>query len=283
MKGFLPRILTLICAGAMASGAGAVELASSRSSQWDLEVVGPLPGGRTNGFLTRAELFKLPLVTVTNAADGALKKSAAYRGVTLTALRTSLGIADSADVVFGICDDGYSAHFPPDYVAAFTPLLILELDGRGPESWGKSLASGFQMAPFYINSATFAPRPAETVAGQAESVRYPYAVSKLEYVAAAKSIDRLRLDSSAPAEARAGEKIALRDCLSCHGHEGFGGFNSGRPWTLLKTWASNTNYFRRYVVKPKAVQPAARMPGFPHYDDQALDALQAYFRSVVPR
>lgn len=283
MKGSLFRIhlLLWVCLGI--TGANAAELTTARSSEWDLQISGPLANGRTNGFLTRAELFKMPLVTATNAADGALKRSVVYRGVTLATLRSELGIAPEADVVFGVCDDGYSAHFPPDYAAAFAPLLILEIDGQGPEKWGRSLASGFQMAPYYINSASFTPRAAETAAGQEESVRYPYAVSKLEFISAAKSIDRLRLDATAPARAKDGEKIALRDCLSCHGHDGFGGSNSARPWTLVKTWASNTNYFRRYVVKPKSVQPAARMPGFSNYDDQALDALQAYFKAVSPK
>lgn len=197
-------------------------------------------------------------------------------------LQAALPVAPESDVIFAVCDDGYAAHFPKDYVAAFKPLLILELDGKPPKEWGKSLASGVGMPPFYINSAAFAPRDSETAAGQKESVRYPYAVARLDFTSAARTLGKLRLKPGAGETALAGEKLALRDCLSCHEHAGFGGKNSGRPWLLLKTWSANTNYFRRYVKKPKSVQPAAKMPGFAHYDDAALDALTAYFREFQP-
>ncbi|HTH46299.1 MAG TPA: cytochrome c [Candidatus Limnocylindria bacterium] len=272
----------LLGAWSCSTAAAPLHLAPTRSSAYDLEITGLLTGGVTNGFVTREQLRSLRVVTVTNAHDGALKQPTAYTGVYLTDLRAALPVATGSDVIFAVCDDGYAAHFPADYVAAFQPLLILALDGHPAEEWGKSLASGVGMPPFYINSATFTPRESETAAGQKEGARYPYAVSKLVFTTTAKSIGRLGLKSGASATAQAGQKIALRDCLSCHAHDDFGGSNSGRPWLLLKTWSANPGYFRRYVKKPKSVQPAARMPGFPEYDDAALDALTAYFHEFKP-
>ena len=283
----LARLLILLLAVALGGGvlpvsAAPLTLATARSSTYDLQVSGLLTGGVTNGFVTREQLRSLGVVTVTNEHDGALKQGAAYTGLQLRDLQAALPVAPECDVIFAVCDDGYAAHFPADYVKAFQPLLILALDGKPAEEWGRSLASGVGMPPFYINSASFTPRESETAAGQKEGARYPYAVSKLVFTTTANSIGRLALQPGASAAAQAGQKIALRDCLSCHDHQGIGGSNSGRPWLLLKTWSANTNYFRRYVKKPKSVQPAAKMPGFAQYDDAALDALTAYFREFKP-
>ena len=262
--------------------AGALVPQPVRTSAFDLEISGLLTHGATNGFVSREQLRSLKTVTVTNRHDGALKQPTVYTGVYLEDLQAALPIMPESDLIFAICADGYAAHFAKDYLAAFRPLLILELNGKPAEEWGKSLASGVGLPPFYINSAEFIPREPETAVGQKEGPRYPYAVEKLEFTTAARTLDRLKLKPGASVAALAGQKLALRDCLSCHAHTGFGGSNSGRPWLLLKTWSANTDYFRRYVRRPKSVQPAARMPGFADYDDAALDALIAYFREFQP-
>ena len=251
---------------------------AARTSPLDLEVSGLLPGGITNGFLSREQLLSLPLTMVTNVQDGALKRLAVYRGVLLTELRAALSVDSKSDVIFLICGDGYTAHVDAAYLKQFSPLLILEIDGQGPEKWGRSLASGLAMAPFYVNCGSFQARPAEKLAGIDEGPVYPYAVARIDFSTSVRALGPLRLEGTVSELARLGERLAIRDCLSCHDHQGVGGRMSNRPWALLKTWSSNTNYFRRYVVKPKAIQPASRMPAFSHYNDEALDALQAYFR-----
>lgn len=267
---------------ALAGDAAGLPLGSARGSGLDLEVSGALTTGRTNGFVTREQLLSLPIQTVTNSLDGALKRSAVYRGVRLSDLKAALPVEPMADVIFGVCQDGYAAHVDAGYIRAFDPLLILEIDGKGPESWGRSLASGMTMAPFYINTAAFRPRPDQRAGGMDEGPVYPYAVVRLDFTTDARALEPLRLGTGASPLAKDGERLALRDCLSCHDHRGLGGTMSNRPWELLKTWSSNTNYFRRYVVKPRAVQPTSRMPGFPHYSPGALDALEAYFREWKP-
>ncbi len=274
--------MACVLVAASAASAASVSLAPARGSGWDLEVSGALTSGRTNGFVTREQLLSLPLQTVTNVLDGALKRSAVYRGVRLTELKAALPVEATADVIFGVCQDGYAAHVDGGYIQAFDPLLILEIDGKGPEAWGRSLASGMTMAPYYINTAAFRPRPEQRAGGMEEGPVYPYAVVRLEFTKDGSALQPLRLGAGASREAKEGERLAVRDCLSCHDHRGVGGTMSNRPWELLKTWSANTNYFRRYVVKPRSVQPTSRMPGFPHYNEGALDALGAYFREWKP-
>lgn len=258
-------------------------LQASRTASTDLEVAGPFPGGRTNGYLSRERLLALPLTTVTNALDLARKGPAVYRGIPLRELRTLLGLdARSADTLFAVCSDGYSKAFQADYLDAFQSLLILEIDGTGPEQWGRSQLTGLQMAPYYINAADFVPRPSETVLGRPEDLHFPYSVVRIEFRTAATTLHRISLPDTATPLARQGQAIAVRECLACHGHADFGGTMSGRPWLLIKTWASNTNYFRRYVVNPKSVQPKSRMPAYSDLEPVVLDALQAYFRELKP-
>lgn len=267
---------------ALAGEAARVPLAPARGSALDLEVSGALTTGRTNGFVTREQLLSLPLQTLTNALDGALKRAAVYRGVRLADLKAALPVEPAADVIFGVCQDGYAAHVDAGYMKAFDPLLILEIDGKGPEGWGRSLASGMTMAPYYISTAAFRPRLEQRAGGIEEGPVYPYAVVRVEFATEGRALHPLRLGAGASAKAKEGERLAVRDCLSCHDHRGVGGTMSNRPWELLKTWSANTNYFRRYVVKPRSVQPTSRMPGFPHYQEEALDALGAYFREWDP-
>lgn len=256
-------------------------LQASRTSPHDLEVGGPLPGGLTRAFIPRERLLALPLTTVTNAMDPTRKAPAVYRGIPLTDLRSHLGLsARDADVVFAVCVDNYSKEFPNDYLEAFRSLLILEIDGEGPETWGVNVVNKLPMAPYYILATDFAARPSETVLGRPESLRYPHGVARLEFRTDAATLARIRLPGTASPLARQGQAIAVRECLACHGHDDFGGTMSGRPWLLIKTWASNTNYFRRYVVNPRSVQPRSRMPAFNDLEPVVLDALQAYFREL---
>ena len=270
-------------------GAGLVgSIRPTRSSPTDLEVTGPFPSGRTNGFIPRERLMELPLTVVTNSMDLARKAPAVYRGIPLQQLRSLLGLdVSSADTLFAVCSDGYSKEFPADYLDAFHSILILEIDGAGPEAWGRSTLTGLQMAPYYINAADFRPRADQTVLGRPEPLHFPYSVVRIEFRMASATLDRIRLAGDASTLARQGQEIAIRECFGCHGHADFGGTLSGRPWLLIKTWAANTNYFRKYVVNPKSVQPTSKMPAFTDLEPKVLDALQAYFRELrvtnVPR
>lgn len=280
----LVGLLTGSATGRLDAADGAGLLGTIRPTRWsptDLEVAGPFPGGRTNGFIPREQLMLQPLTTVTNSMDPARQAPAVYRGIPLQQLRSLVGLdASSADTLFAVCSDGYSKEFPADYLDAFHSILILEIDGTGPEAWGRSKLNGLQMAPYYINAVDFRPRADQTVLGRPEPLHFPYSVVRIEFRTAAATLDRIRLSVNASMLAKQGQEIALRECFGCHGHADFGGTLSGRPWLLIKTWASNTNYFRKYVVNPKSVQPTSKMPPFKDLDSKVLDALQAYFREL---
>jgi mono/diheme cytochrome c family protein len=135
------------------------------------------------------------------------------------------------------------------------------------------------MAPFYLSYADF--RPAEEILGLPEGPLLPYAVTRLHFASAAE-LDAL-LPAGLTGAAAQGARLARRDCLSCHFHHGVGGQLSGRPWALIATWAKiDPNYVRKYVRNPKGVQPESKMPGFPHYGDEAVEALVAYFKAFQP-
>ena len=260
------------------SSARALELAAERRTPLDLEVSGLLPDGRTNAFIARAALEALPRLVATNAHDLALNRPAVYSGVALDALVAALGLPAGAEVVWAVCADGYVSHFTRADLAHQRPWLILELDGAAPDAWPKA-GSGVAMAPYYLALPAFTPR--DTVAGIPESPKLPYAVSRLHFTDAA-GLQRLEPPDPAPL-VQAGAVLAKRECLSCHNHFETGGVLSGRPWALLATWAKiDPGYLRRYVRNPRQVQPASKMPGFPHYPDEALDALAAYFKAFTP-
>jgi mono/diheme cytochrome c family protein len=75
----------------------------------------------------------------------------------------------------------------------------------------------------------------------------------------------------------------MGSCISCHNIGDNGGVVAQRPWSLISMFAvSSPDYFRKYVVNPTKVNPMAKMPAHPNFDDKTLDALQAYFRSIAP-
>jgi hypothetical protein len=44
----------------------------------------------------------------------------------------------------------------------------------------------------------------------------------------------------------------------------------------------NSDYFRQYVVDPQKFKPNVAMPDHPTFDSATLDALQTYFKTVLP-
>jgi hypothetical protein len=45
--------------------------------------------------------------------------------------------------------------------------------------------------------------------------------------------------------------------------------------------APDGNYFRQYVVNPQKIKPDVAMPAHPTFDAATLDALQAYFKTML--
>jgi mono/diheme cytochrome c family protein len=81
-----------------------------------------------------------------------------------------------------------------------------------------------------------------------------------------------------------GFTIAKQNCLRCHNQGQYGGKQSGPDWTMLSVWADKQpTYFASYIKNPQAFNANARIPGNPQYDTATLNAITAYFKSVVTR
>ncbi len=273
------RLACFLLAGLVAS-AQPLELLSERSSDGDLEVVGGFSGGRTNGFIPRAQLMNLPSVTVTNRNDLEVHRPLVYTGIPLDDLFGLLPLAPGIDLVTAVCRDKYAAVYPKDYRQRHQPLLVLKLDGKDYADW-PSTPSGARMAPFYISYGKFVADPKLTAADVEEEARIPFAVVTLRFDRFADTLGRLQL-TNATGATRDGETIALGQCLACHFSGASGGRLSGKPWLVLAAWAkAEPDLFQKYVRNPRQVEPTSRMPGFPNYQAPALSSLQKYFSAYL--
>jgi len=257
----------------------------SRSSALDLEIAGDLAGLPPGSirYLTREDLLTLPLLTYTVSDDANLTTPTRIGGVSLEELRSKLAASPECDMVVAICVDRYRASYPRDYLSAHHPLLVLLIDGHPPDRWPKdSKGLNLDMGPYVISHPKFT--PSFKILSHADEPQIPWGVIRLEF-----RDQQALLDAISPQGPRAqdapvqvGYKIAQQNCFRCHHLRDAGGQKSGRPWTVLATWAkASPDYFRDYIRDPKSKNPKADMPGFPAYDDATIAALNAYFRTFV--
>jgi len=257
----------------------------SRSSALDLEIAGDLAGLPPGSirYLTREDLLTLPQLTYTVSDDANLTAPTRIGGVSLEELRSKLAASPECDMVVAICVDRYRASYPRDYLSAHHPLLVLLIDGHPPDRWPKdSKGLNLDMGPYMISHPKFT--PSFKILSHADEPQIPWGVIRLEF-----RDQQALLGAIAPQGPRAqdapvqvGYKIAQQNCFRCHHLRDAGGQKSGRPWTVLATWAkASPDYFRDYIRDPKSKNPKADMPGFPAYDDATIAALNAYFRTFV--
>ncbi len=88
-------------------------------------------------YVSRDELLALPQTSFIATGDANFTGSVAIRGVTLEELALALGVPASSDLVVAICDDLYRANYHRAYIAAQHPVLVLEINGKGPAEWPK--------------------------------------------------------------------------------------------------------------------------------------------------
>ena len=69
------------------------------------------------------------------------------------------------------------------------PMIILRMEGKEPADWPRP-EGGAWMGPYCIGYENFKPRPAEAVAGLAETPRIPYGVVRLRLARAAPPVPR---------------------------------------------------------------------------------------------
>jgi hypothetical protein len=167
----------------------------------------------------------------------------------------------------------------PEYNEKHHPIFLLKYDGKAPADWPKSEHNS-PMGPYCVVHQNF--QPSETIYGYTESARIPFGVVSVELTSYALSLGKFDAPNPNNPEVIKGEKIAIGSCISCHNNGSAGGKMAQRPWQVLAANSIyNGDYFRQYVVNPQKFKPNVAMPAHPTFDSATLDALQAYFRTVL--
>jgi mono/diheme cytochrome c family protein len=276
---------------AQATSAGhpesAVALHDHRLSPSDLEVGGDLTGlsPGTTRYVTYDTLLTLPQVTYTVKDDNNFTGPTEVSGVSLEKLGRLLGASPASDLVVAICDDKYRTSYPPAYLTAHHPLLVLTINGQPPERWPKDAEGhGLDMGPYMISHPSFT--PSFKILAHEDEPQIPWGVVRLEFRSEKTVFGAIapREKAASDPAVQAGYRIAQQNCFRCHNQGAGGGEKAGHPWLVLSAWANaSPEYFSAYVRNPQSKNPHAQMPGNPRYDDATLQALTAYFRAFTSR
>src|SRR5438105_4820043 len=85
-------------------------------------------------------------------------------------------------------------------------------------------------------------------------------------------------------EVAKGQKIVVGSCISCH-HLGSAGGQLASPSLVdvARRAVTSRDYFRQVVTNPLSVNPIATwMPPHSTFDDKTFNALEAYFKAMMP-
>jgi len=256
---------------------------ATRESPSDLELGGDLAGlpPGTTRYLSREDLLALPQALYTVTGDPNFKGLGPTRvsGVPLEDL-AKLFAAPGANLVLAICDDKYLAPYPVDYRAAHQPLLVLEINGKGPAQWPKD--EGSDMGPYLISNPNFTPR--YKILSHQEEMQIPWGVVRIDFRNEKQVFGAIgpRGPHAGDRQVQDGYRIAKENCFRCHNAGDEGGQKAGVTWTVISAIAEGSpDFFAAYVRNPKSKSPQAQMPGNPEYDDATLHALAAYFRGFA--
>jgi mono/diheme cytochrome c family protein len=304
----MPKVLrgalhggTLLLVGALCAaraikdvpaGAGGEEktsrltLRQQRQSPLDLEIAGePDEDRRTTQYVSRESLLRLPQVAATVTDDANFRKPTEISGVLLEELRTALPVAARAELIVAICSDRYHAHFPADYLAKHHPILVLKVNGKGPEEWPKDVdGHSAYLGPYLISHAKFT--PSFTILRHEDEAQIPWGVVRLEFRRTENVLGAITPDGPAASDAnvQAGFRIAQQNCFRCHNAGVEGGTKAGISWPVLAGWAAAApEKFAAYVRNPQASNPKTQMAASPQYDELTMKALIDYFKTFANR
>jgi mono/diheme cytochrome c family protein len=258
-------------------------LHGTRSMPTDLEVAGKIAGVEFGGvrYVSYDDLLKLPQVAYTVSDDANFSGATQISGVPLEQLASAVGAAPDADLIVALCADKYHSHYPRDYMRDHHPLLVLKINGKPPAEWPRS-HMGTPLAPYLVSHPAFT--PSFHVLAHADEAQIPFGVVRIEFRSQSEVFGAIRPRGDAPPESKAEEgfRIAKQNCLRCHNAGDAGGQLAGLPWIAISAWATaDPANFAKYVRDPKSVNPGARMPGNPEYDDATIEALRAYFATFT--
>jgi mono/diheme cytochrome c family protein len=275
-------ILTLICA-AFAVAQNSPVLREKRQGAFDLELSGELLGlpPESTRFITRDELLAMPQVNLTITGDPNFSRPTKIRGVKLEDLVRRLAASSGSAMVVAICDDGYRANYPRDYLVAHHPVLVLQVNGEPPSGWPKAAEDHIsEMGPYMITNAKFT--PSFKILAHADEAQIPWGVVRVE-IREEKAVFGVIAPNGPNAgdrEVQDGFRIASQNCFRCHDSGGEGGQKAGRSWEMLAAFAAaSPKDFTTYIRAPLSQNPQTQMPANPQYDDATLAAITAYFRA----
>jgi cytochrome c2 len=257
----------------------ALELHRERALPTDLAVTGKLagvPAGETR-YVRWAELRALP--TTKFKLDGEfVKGEQEVTALWLADLWAALPRTEAADVLLATCTDGYASVYRPDFIKTYRPILVLEINGEGPEKWPPP-GLKFNPGPYVITVAKEIVPAVATLLDAGH--KKPWGTAKIEVANYAERYHDAFSGrwAALSARAEAGREIWIHSCASCHRGPGttFGGTKSDRPFEVLAAHAGhNAEYFKKYVREPKSVMPGAKMEAHPHYTDAQLAEIIAF-------
>lgn len=250
---------------------------ASATADTDLAIVAvwpDAPGPAQRRYLNRADLLAHPAVTTaTVKIDFQENREASVTALPVSALLASLGVLSTGDLVIADCRDGYQSHYDAQQLPALDPVLVLAIDGEGPEVWGKRNGE-WRYGPNYISIRAEADLPDP-------GSKRPFGLTTLTVTSWAErfaEIDQGARGAPDGPVAR-GREIFRNHCLACHrtGSGLAGGNLSNRAVEVVAAQSKyNRDYFNAIVRDPAAVMPGIAMGPHPHYTDADYAALHAY-------
>lgn len=252
----------------------------TRTSPLDLELGGDLVGlsEGTKRYVSREDLLAFPQVKFTVTNDLNFDNATRVSGVDLDILARAFAAEGEKTMMVATCVDLFRAHYPQAYVQAHRPLLVLEINGQGPDAWPKS-KEGMSMPPYVISHPHFT--PSFKTLSQEDEAQIPWGVVRLEFKNEKKVLDGIAPigPTAADPSVQAGYRIAQQICLHCHSANAEP-LKGKWTWTAIGMMAaSSPRNFAAYVRNPRSKAQYAEMPAYPNYDDATLQVLTAYFRT----
>jgi len=278
----LTRVFIVVALFTCNTNAASLQPSETRQQWEDLEVITLDPQGNPakSVYYSYDQLLTLPTVTVKTDRDPNTKTPATYTGIYLSDLFEVFGADASFDVIGTNSLDKYKQYYDRDYVARHRPILLLKFDGKAPDDWPQTEARNM-LGPYCVVHESFS--PSETIYGYVEEPRSPYAVVSLELTSFSQSLGRFtpKVSGNDP-EVVKGQKIAVGSCSTCH-NVGNAGGQMGTPWAVLAATAvTSKDNFRKKVIDPSSLHVMSSMPPHPTFDDKTFNALEVYFKAMMP-
>src|SRR6476660_6290369 len=280
----LARVFVVIALLACNSKAASLQPSETRQKWEDLEVITLDSQGNpaTTVYYSHDQLLTLPTVTVKTERDPNTNAPATYTGVYIGDLFKAFGADASFDVIGTNSLDHYKQYYDRDYIAKHRPILLLKFDGNPPDDWPPG-ENGAAFGPYCVVHESFTPE--EKIYGYVEKPRSSHAVVSLELTSYSQSLGRFTPKKGGnDLEVVKGQKIAVGSCISCHNLGKARRAHAHMDWDRLAWFAvGSQERLRKYVTDPRSFNPISAMPPQPTFDDKTFNALEAYFKAMMPK